>query len=62
MLKAIIALLISLPEIIELIKSIQKQIDESFEDRKLKDDIKKINDAFKTRDPEALNRIFISGS
>jgi hypothetical protein len=47
-----------LPELIELIKSIQKAIDESETERKVRDDVKAISEAFKSRDATKLRSIF----
>lgn len=60
MIKALSALIAALPEILKLIKTIQARIDEAEAERRLKDDIKKINDAFESQDAEALNEIFNS--
>lgn len=56
--KLILAFLASLPEILKLIKNIQKAIEEQETQKKVKDDFKKINKAFETRDAKLLNDIF----
>lgn len=48
----------ALPELIKLVKLIQKKIEEDKSDKKTKEEIRKINQAFKDRDAEALNRLF----
>lgn len=47
-----------IPDLIELVKSIQKQIDEAQTKRKVGDDIKSIKKAFDEKDASALNHIF----
>lgn len=49
-----------LPELIALIESIQKAINEAETERKVADDLKAIKDAFDSKDPSALNHIFNS--
>ena len=49
-----------LPELIELIKSIQKAIEESDAERRVRDDVKVISEAFKSRDASKLNSLFKS--
>ena len=49
-----------LPEIIALIASIQKAIDQGETDRKVKDDLAAIKAAFDSKDASALNHIFDS--
>lgn len=58
LLKILHALLVLLPEIIEFIKEAQKRADEKALQEKVKEDFKKINEAFKARDAKALNEIF----
>lgn len=58
LLKILHALLVLLPEIIEFIKEAQKRADEKALQEKVKEDFKKINEAFKNKDAEALNEIF----
>lgn len=55
---AIISLLKALPEILALIKTIQEQIKKANTERKVKDDLAKITEAFKNKDAAALNDIF----
>ncbi len=60
MLSAILAFLSSLPELIKLIKNIQNNIRSSEIDRKVREDVKKINEAFEKEDADKLNRLFNS--
>lgn len=60
MIKLIHSLIIALPELIKLIKNIEKQIEEKNTDEKVKDDLKKINEAFEKKDAKALNDLFNS--
>ena len=59
-LKALAALIVALPEILRLISSIQKRIEEEEIRRKVAEDLKKINEAFENRDEKALRDIFKS--
>jgi len=58
MVKLVLAFLSALPEIIKLVNTVQRMNKEADTKRKLKDDIKKINEAFEAQDDEALRRIF----
>jgi hypothetical protein len=58
--KAIIALLVSLPELLKLIKELQKKQDKKAQDKKIKDDVAAIRKAFEENDEEALRDIFNS--
>lgn len=49
-----------LPELVALIKAIQKAIDQAETDRKVKDDLNAIKKAFDTKDATALDHIFNS--
>jgi hypothetical protein len=49
-----------LPELIALIKSIQKAIDQAETDRKVADDLQALRIAFETKDPNAISHIFRS--
>ena len=60
MLKAIYALIISLPEILRLIKELEKRHKEESKNRKIKEDLKEIEQAFKERDADKLRDIFNS--
>ena len=60
MIKAIMTLILSLPEILKLLKNLDKKIQEKKTDEKVKDDLKKINEAFETKDAKALNDLFNS--
>lgn len=52
--KLIKLLVVVLPDIVRLIKQIQQDGDK----KKLQEDLRAIQDAFKTRDADALNRHF----
>lgn len=54
------AFLLALPELIRLVRNIQKMQDEAALAAKVKSDLGKINEAFEKRDPETLKRIFNS--
>jgi len=58
--KTFIAFLTVLPELIRLIKNIEKRIQATETDKKVKEDIKAINEAFEQKDSAKLNRIFDS--
>jgi len=60
MFKGFWALLVSLPEILKLIENIQKANKERKIQKKVNDDIKKINEAFEQKDADKLNEIFNS--
>lgn len=60
MMSALIALLRALPEVISLIKTIQARQREKEVQSKIKEDLKKIDEAFKNEDAEALNKLFNS--
>lgn len=60
LLKALLALIVALPEIIKMLQNLQRIADKAEEDRRVKDDLKKINEAFENKDAEALNRVFDS--
>ena len=60
MIKIIHSLIVALPELIKLVKNIEKQIEAKKTDEKVKDDLKKINEAFEKKDAEALNKLFNS--
>lgn len=50
----------ALPEILKLLQAMQKHIDEAEGDRKVKEDLKKIREAFSEKDPAKLNALFNS--
>lgn len=52
------ALIAALPELLRLLRTVQKKIDEAETNRKVTDDLKAINEAFKSNDPDKLNHIF----
>lgn len=58
LIKAIIALVASFPEVLRLIKHLNDSIEQDKMNRKVKDDLKEINDAFSSKDAKALNDIF----
>ena len=60
MLKTIILLLRALPEIIRLIETLQRRADDKAESKKIKEDVAKIDKAFKEKDAQALNDVFNS--
>lgn len=60
MFKALWALLLALPELLELIRAIQKANQEVKTDKKIKDDLRKISEAFKDKDAKKLNDVFNS--
>lgn len=48
----------ALPELIKLVRDIQAAIKKEESDRKVKNDVKAIREAYKNQDAEALNRVF----
>lgn len=58
MIKVISSLIVALPEIIKLIKNIQKQIEQQKTEKKVKDDLKRINQAFEVGNAQLLNDVF----
>lgn len=58
--KLIFNLIVALPEIIKLLQTLQKAIDEAKTNKKVEDDLKAIQEAFDARDPEKLAAIFNS--
>jgi hypothetical protein len=60
MIKALCSLVLALPDILRLLQTIEAAIQRERAERKLKDDIKAINDAFASRDAGKLNHIFNS--
>ena len=57
--KTLVALIVALPEILELIERVQKRIETEKLNRKVSDDIKAITKAFEEKDAEKLNEIFV---
>lgn len=53
-----IKLIALLPELIRLLQAMQTAISEAETDRKIKDDIRSVAEAFKTKDSSKLNHIF----
>lgn len=58
MIQALIALVSALPELMKLVKVLQLNADASFENKKVKDDIKVIRKAFEDGDEQALKDLF----
>jgi hypothetical protein len=58
MIKAILALITALPEVLKLIKHLQDTHKKNQVNKKIKDDLNAINKAFTTMDAELLNRVF----
>lgn len=54
----LIAFIKALPEIIQLLKFLQAKIEQAETDRKVRDDIKSIHQAFAAGDPEKLKHLF----
>lgn len=54
------AFFLALPELVELLRMIQKANDDEVKAQKIKSDLGAINEAFKNRDSAALIRIFNS--
>jgi hypothetical protein len=52
------SILLALPDLIKLYQAIQKRINDTETDRKVKDDLKSIKKAFDEKDSSALNHIF----
>lgn len=55
---AILTLLTALPQVLRLIKTLQENQKKYEEERKVKEDIERIDKAFKEQDAKALNDIF----
>ena len=60
MIRALFILINSLPEVLGLIKALQEAADQAEKDRKVKDDIKTIHEAFTSNDPKKLQHLFNS--
>lgn len=58
LLKALITLVSSLPEILRFLQNLEKTIAAEKKKKKVKDDIKKINEAFDKGDAKLLNDVF----
>ena len=58
MIKALYALIVMLPDVLRLIKTIQDNNVENGKKTRLKDDIKAIDKSFKDKDAKALNNVF----
>lgn len=50
--------LAALPELIKLVRDIQAAIKKEESDRKVKNDVKAIREAYKNQDADAINRLF----
>ena len=59
-LKAIINLILCLPDLIKLLNRLEQKNTELGIQTKVKEDIKAINEAFDQNDPEKLRRVFNS--
>jgi hypothetical protein len=59
--RALLTLFTALPQILRLIESLQEQHKKSEKERKVKQDIERINKAFKEQDAQALKDIFNNG-
>lgn len=57
----LLALLAALPEVLKLIKLIQEKNDKAGVERKVAEDIERINEAFEKKDGKALSDIFNDG-
>ena len=55
---AFFTLISCLPELLKLIKSLQKAADDAEKERKVKEDLQRIHAAFNNKDASALNDIF----
>lgn len=55
---AMYSLVKCLPEILQFLQTLGKQIEEANTDRKIKDDLARINEAFEKRDASILNDVF----
>lgn len=60
MIKLVLAFLANLPELLRIIALLQKNLESAETDRKVKDDLKKIETAFKDKDASKLNDLFNS--
>lgn len=60
MFAALLAFLKVMPEVLKLIENIQKNIEQNAVERKVSDDLNKINEAFEKQDPKLLHDIFSS--
>ena len=57
---AFITLVKALPEVLALIKALQMAIEKAESERKVKDELQAINDAFASKDPAKLSHLFDS--
>lgn len=53
-------ILANLPELLRLVRNIQDNLEEVETERKVKDDIQKLNEAFEAKDEKAFRDIFNS--
>jgi hypothetical protein len=58
--KTLIALIQSLPTILKIIEHVQKANEKAQTDRKVKEDLALVEEAFREKDAEKLNKIFNS--
>lgn len=59
-LKLLSLIIVNLPSIIRLIDAMEKHAADEARDRKVASDLKAVEDAFKTKDAAALNKLFRS--
>lgn len=58
--KTLWLLITALPDLIRLLQAMQKAIDQAAVDRKVKDDLKSLHEAFSAKDAAKINAIFNS--
>jgi len=58
--KTFIAFLAAVPELLRLVRNIEKRIEAAKTEKKVKEDLEAINEAFETKDANKLNDIFNS--
>jgi hypothetical protein len=58
--KTLWLLITALPDLIRLLQAMQKAIDQTAVDRKVKDDLKSLHEAFNAKDAAKINAIFNS--
>ncbi len=60
--QALAAFIAALPELIKLVQNLLAQAKRAEEDRKVKEDLRRINQAFKDGNAQALHDIFINNT
>lgn len=60
MILKLLQLLLSIPQLLELFNHLDKQAQDAEEKRKVKDDLKKINEAFRSKNAQLLRDTFNS--